>query len=172
MRHRDLRGRGVVNQEPGRGNRSSTECSGRQELAVHGEPRFKSGSTFFSTLRGRSRSRKGPWCLRFSFVEASWQPSLSLAAFPVGSSAVRSSGRWVCNQKCNSPVGIPQARGLFTERLPACGVATGAYQAWQLLRDRSTNLARSVAMIFVILLMCVFSGIVISRPIVRAIGLR
>jgi len=27
-------------------------------------------------------------------------------------------------------------------------------------------------MIFVILLMCVFSGIVISRPIVRAIGLR
>jgi len=57
------------------------------------------------------------------------------------------------------------------ERLPACGVATGAYQAWQLLRDQSTHLARSVAMTFVILLMCVFSGIVISRPIVRAIGL-
>jgi hypothetical protein len=46
------------------------------------------------------------------------------------------------------------------------------YQAWQVLRDQPTNPARSVAMTFVILLMCVLSGIVISRPIVRAIGLR
>jgi len=37
---------------------------------------------------------------------------------------------------------------------------------------RSTRPVRSVAMIYVILSMCVFSGIVISRPIVRAMGLR
>lgn len=57
------------------------------------------------------------------------------------------------------------------EGLPACGVATGAYQAWQ-LQQGVHQPARSLAMTIVILSMCVLSGIVISRPIVNALGLR
>lgn len=58
------------------------------------------------------------------------------------------------------------------ERLPACGVAMGVYQPGNSCGVKSNNPARSKAMTLVILSMCVVSGIVISRPIVRAMGLR
>jgi hypothetical protein len=124
----------------------------------------------FSTLRGLSRSRKGPWCLRVFFGGHHGTRHRSLLHHRLGSLAPDRSGAGNLSSKKSVCGAIPQATDPCRWGLRPAGLSGRAESRAALRVSPSTQ--QGNAMTLVILSMCVVSGIVISRPLVRALGLR